>query len=156
MKKSRWIHVLAVYALFILIGLGNIGGCETTESGQDDDPDLRTCDLTGSDAACEACAEQGAAACCTLTSTPGCGTVDEITQDTTCKSDLQAACLIGTEPTPAFTPVPTPAPTPEPRPNRRLNRRLCLLQYPHLFRRRYRPLTLPRHQLQRPGFIRLR
>ncbi|MCI0482423.1 MAG: hypothetical protein L0213_12665 [Candidatus Dadabacteria bacterium] len=59
MKSSNWIHVLAVYALFILIGLGNICGCETTEgdSDQDDDTELRTCDLSGADSVCEICAE---------------------------------------------------------------------------------------------------
>jgi hypothetical protein len=52
MKSSKWIYVLTVYALFILIALGNMGGCETTESGEDNDTDLRTCDLTGADSSC--------------------------------------------------------------------------------------------------------
>ena len=117
MNNSNWIHVLPVYALFLLIGLGIIGGCETSEQGQDDDTELRTCDLTGADLACEICAQLGDAACCTLSSPAGCGTVEAITTFTTCSSDLGAACLIGTQPTPEPTPVPTPDPTPIPTPN---------------------------------------
>lgn len=110
MKSSNWIHVLAVYALFVLIALGNIGGCETTGegSGDDDDPELRTCDLTGADSACEICAQLGDAACCTLTMPAGCGSVTAITTFTTCNDDLPAACVIGGQPTPEPTPVPTP------------------------------------------------
>jgi hypothetical protein len=69
MRSSSWIRILTVFALFIIIGLGIVGGCETTEDGSDDgDTELRTCDLSGADSACEVCAEGGLAACCPLTS----------------------------------------------------------------------------------------
>ncbi len=92
MTRYTRVRFLLVCALFIMIGLGNIGGCETSgesSGGDDDDTELRTCDLTGADSACEICAELGDAACCTLTDPAGCGSVSAITTFTTCSDDLQ-------------------------------------------------------------------
>lgn len=116
MNKSKRVKVLLVYVIFLLIGLGNIGGCATSEQKSGGDPELWTCDLTGVNSACKICAQLGDAACCTLSSPAGCGTVEQITTFTACNSDLQAACVIGTEPTPSPTPIPTPTPTQTPIP----------------------------------------
>lgn len=120
MKYSILLRTFAVYALFAMLGLGIIGGCEspsdsdTGKGGGDDYTELRTCDLTGADSACNICAELGDAACCTLTSPAGCGSVTQILDFTGCSSDNAAACVIGAAPTPAPTTAPTAAPTPEP------------------------------------------
>ena len=95
MKYINLIRVLAVYSLFIFIGLGILGGCETSPVSEDGDTELSPCDLSGADSACNICAELGDAACCTLTSPAGCGTVNQILTFTSCSTDQSAACAIG-------------------------------------------------------------